>query len=183
MPTRQQGTVAKWLNNRGIGFITPQGCESEIGKDIIVHYTNVKQGGNGFKSLAEGSTVEFETTEDPKNPDKLMAINVTGIGGVDCEKQLRLKSLFEQRNSSNAHATNSSNGQQVFVSNLHHETSWQKLKDLFRKCGRVERADIKNGSGIVRFSNSQDAKSAIERYDGFELDGKVIKVKIDEESN
>jgi cold shock CspA family protein len=183
MPARQQGTVAKWLNSRGIGFITPQGCESEIGKDIIVHYSNVKQGGNGFKSLAEGSTVEFETTEDPKNPDKLMAINVTGIGGADCEKQRRLKSLFEQR--SNApHATSSSNGQQqVLVSNLHRETSWQKLKDLFRKCGRVERADIKNGSGIVRFSNSQDAKSAIERYDGFELDGKVIKVKIDEETN
>ena len=79
---RQTGIVAKWLNHRGIGFITPDGQEAEVGKDFLVHYSNIKQEpADGFKSLAEGTAVEFETTEDPKNPNKLIAINVTGVGG------------------------------------------------------------------------------------------------------
>jgi cold shock CspA family protein len=33
--TRQTGVVAKWLNHKGIGFITPQGAE-EGASDILV---------------------------------------------------------------------------------------------------------------------------------------------------
>lgn len=61
------GTV-KWFNDaKGFGFIT-----GEDGKDVFVHHTSIQ--GNGFKSLAEGDTVEFETENGPKG---LKAINVT----------------------------------------------------------------------------------------------------------
>ena len=52
----------KWFNDsKGYGFI-----EQEGGRDIFVHYTAIQ--GDGFKSLAEGQTVEFEITEGAKGP-------------------------------------------------------------------------------------------------------------------
>ena len=56
------GTV-KWFNDaKGFGFITP----SDGSKDVFVHFSAVH--GDGFKSLAEGSKVEFETEVGPKGP-------------------------------------------------------------------------------------------------------------------
>jgi len=55
------GTV-KWFNNtKGYGFIT-----SDDGTDVFVHHTDIQ--GDGFKSLDEGDSVEFEITEGPKGP-------------------------------------------------------------------------------------------------------------------
>ena len=64
MPT---GTV-KWFNEvKGFGFLT-----TEDGTDIFVHYSSIVS--DGFKTLAEGETVEFEITDTPKGPQ---AMNVT----------------------------------------------------------------------------------------------------------
>lgn len=85
---RLTGTVAKWLNHKGIGFITPEGVESKEGEnnDILVHFEQVKQTtDDGFKSLEQGTTVEYDLKEDPKNPEKKIAVNVTGPDGADCE--------------------------------------------------------------------------------------------------
>ena len=63
---RNNGTV-KWFNDaKGFGFIT-----SERGEDVFVHFTAIQ--GNGFRSLSEGATVEFEVTQGPKG---LQASNV-----------------------------------------------------------------------------------------------------------
>ena len=57
------GTV-KWFNDaKGYGFITPP----EGGKDLFVHHSAIE--GDGFKTLAEGVTVEFEREEGPKGPE------------------------------------------------------------------------------------------------------------------
>jgi CspA family cold shock protein len=64
------GTV-KWFNDsKGYGFITPD----EGTKDVFVHHSNIA--GEGFKSLAEGARVEFETQQGQKGPE---ATNVTAI--------------------------------------------------------------------------------------------------------
>jgi cold shock protein len=48
---RQQGTVVKWVNHKGMGFIKPE----EGGKDIRVHHSDVQQESeDGFVTLKEG---------------------------------------------------------------------------------------------------------------------------------
>ena len=63
------GTV-KWFNNqKGYGFIS----DAE-GNDVFVHYSGLNM--DGFKSLEEGATVEFEVVEGAKGPQ---ATNVTVV--------------------------------------------------------------------------------------------------------
>mmetsp|Transcript_9154 Transcript_9154/g.19017 ORF Transcript_9154/g.19017 Transcript_9154/m.19017 type:complete len:187 (+) Transcript_9154:147-707(+) len=180
---RQRGTVAKWLNHRGIGFVTPDGQDAEVGKDFLVHYSNIKQEpADGFKSLAEGTAVEFETTADPKNPDKLIAINVTGIGGTNCES-------FKGRKNRSKPASDEGGepfvpGTQLFIGNLPQDCHWKDLKDHFKQHGEVKRADVfkKGGMGTVRFANLEDATKATETLNGTDFDGSTIEVRVDKKA-
>ncbi len=55
------GTV-KWFNNaKGWGFI-----RQDEGQDVFVHYSQIS--GDGFRTLREGQTVEFELRDGPKGP-------------------------------------------------------------------------------------------------------------------
>lgn len=56
-----QGTV-KWFNNtKGYGFI-----QSDEGGDVFVHQTEIQI--DGYRSLQEGSRVQFELTQGEKGP-------------------------------------------------------------------------------------------------------------------
>jgi CspA family cold shock protein len=63
------GTV-KWFNDsKGFGFIT-----GEDGTELFVHHSSIQ--GAGFKSLAEGDKVSYDTEKGPKGPK---AINVVKL--------------------------------------------------------------------------------------------------------
>ena len=68
------GTV-KWFNaEKGYGFI----ADDEGGNDVFVHFSAIQI--DGFKTLNEGQKVTFSTEPDPKNNDKLRAVNVVVVG-------------------------------------------------------------------------------------------------------
>lgn len=56
-----QGSV-RWFNNaKGYGFLGRDG-----GPDVFIHYSSIQS--DGYKSLKEGETVEFDIVEGEKGP-------------------------------------------------------------------------------------------------------------------
>ncbi len=61
----------KWFSaEKGYGFI-----EQEAGGDVFVHFSAIQD--EGFKTLSEGQSVEFEIVEGARGPQ---AANVTKQG-------------------------------------------------------------------------------------------------------
>ncbi len=65
----QKGTV-KWFNSeKGYGFI-----QSESGEDVFVHFSAIQ--GEGYKTLEEGASVEFEVIDGAKGPQAANVIKL-----------------------------------------------------------------------------------------------------------
>lgn len=54
-----QGKVKWFSNQKGYGFIAP-----EEGPDVFVHHSVIQ--GEGYKTLEEGQSVEFQVEQGPK---------------------------------------------------------------------------------------------------------------------
>ena len=65
------GTVKWFSDSKGYGFITP----SDGTADVFVHHSGIV--GEGFKTLAEGAAVEFETSEGQKGPQATNVVLAT----------------------------------------------------------------------------------------------------------
>ncbi len=61
MADRVVGKVKFFNESRGFGFI-----EQQSGPDVFVHFSAIQA--DGFKTLADGQSVEFEVGQGPKGP-------------------------------------------------------------------------------------------------------------------
>jgi len=66
----QKGTVKFYNDQRGFGFIQPDGG----GKDVFVHATALERA--GMRGLAEGQKVSFDTQED-RRTGKIAVANIS----------------------------------------------------------------------------------------------------------
>jgi CspA family cold shock protein len=64
------GTVKWFSDEKGFGFITPDGGE----QDLFVHHSGIV--GEGHRSLSEGSKVSYEAEQGDKGP---RAVNVQQV--------------------------------------------------------------------------------------------------------
>lgn len=75
-------------------------------------------------------------------------------------------------------------GTEVFVGNLPFSINWQALKDLMRECGEVLRANIREddyghsrGFGTVVFKTPEQASMALEKFQGYEIEGRQLTLR------
>mmetsp|Transcript_13828 Transcript_13828/g.29051 ORF Transcript_13828/g.29051 Transcript_13828/m.29051 type:complete len:490 (-) Transcript_13828:205-1674(-) len=78
----------------------------------------------------------------------------------------------------------------VFVGNLPFECSWQALKDFFKSCGPIDRAEVvedpktgrKKGFGMLYFATERAMNNAINKFDGRDFQGRTLEVRKDKKS-
>jgi RNA recognition motif-containing protein len=83
-------------------------------------------------------------------------------------------------------SSSAGSGRNLFVGNLPFHCQWQDLKDLFRQAGTITRADValgldgrSRGFGTVVFASESDANRAVKMFNGFEFNGRALKVHHD----
>jgi len=78
------------------------------------------------------------------------------------------------------------NKRKLFVGNLPWEIRGDQLRDMFSEVGQVTDAFVSlykdtgrsRGFGFVEFATDEDAAKAIEKFHGFELDGRRLQVNV-----
>lgn len=67
MENKKLGKIIKWFEEKGYGFIK----EFETGDTYFCHISQIHD-----DKVIKGSVVEFETKNDRKNPEKVVAVDV-----------------------------------------------------------------------------------------------------------
>jgi cold shock CspA family protein len=74
------GSVSRWFNRKGYGFINVMTSDSEhVGNDLFVHLSGINVSNDGYKSLYPGEYVSFDL--DTGKDGRFTCVNVTGVLG------------------------------------------------------------------------------------------------------
>jgi cold shock CspA family protein len=95
------GSVTRWFNRKGYGFINVMNSDSEnVGQDMFVHLSGINISNDGYKSLYPGEYVSFDL--DKTNDGRLTCVNVTGVlGGPLLVEHPQFRYKYFQRNPHN----------------------------------------------------------------------------------
>ncbi|MDI6776727.1 MAG: hypothetical protein QMD03_05715 [Syntrophales bacterium] len=71
-------------------------------------------------------------------------------------------------------------GSKLYVGNLSYSTTSEDLKTLFSNYGEVKEANALEGKGFgfVEMSNQSEAESAKKQLDGYDFNGRKLKVDV-----
>ncbi len=83
------GTV-KWFNDaKGFGFIEPEGG----GDDVFAHFSAIQM--DGFRTLKQGSRVNYELIQGPKGQlaQKIFPVDTISLGVEDSSARAQLLTI------------------------------------------------------------------------------------------
>ncbi|KKZ64699.1 hypothetical protein EMCG_09403, partial [[Emmonsia] crescens] len=161
-------------------LLLPNGM-SKVGVNVIVEYATREQAQNAVATLSNQNLmgrlvyVREDREAEPRftGPPARGDFGGPGRGGYG----------------GYAPSPGAGGGRQIYVSNLPFNVGWQDLKDLFRQAahqGAVVRADVHvdpsgrpKGSGIVAFESADDARNAIQQFNGYDWQGRTLEVRED----
>jgi len=173
----------------------------------IVEYSTPEEAQNAIKTLNDTSLADTDrmifVREDREDRNFAQSIQRGGRkgavggrgggfgrGGYRADRGIQERPGFAPRDrapvSRTSRPSGTAHGRQIFVGNLPYTSSWQDLKDKFRQCGNIIRADVlldtsgrSKGQGTVLFETSNEAQKAINMFDNTEFQGRVITVHED----
>ena len=72
----------------------------------------------------------------------------------------------------------------LYVGNLSYNVTQEELQEIFAEVGTVESANVitdkfsgqSRGFGFVEMASNEEGQAAIERFDGYDLKGRALKV-------
>ncbi|OAX81823.1 hypothetical protein ACJ72_03836 [Emergomyces africanus] len=157
-------------------LLLPNGM-SKVGVNVIVEYATREQAQNAVATLSNQNLMGrlVYVREDREAEPRFTGPPARGdFGGAG-------------RGGYGGYASGpGTGGRQIYVSNLPFNVGWQDLKDLFRQAGAVVRADVHvdpsgrpKGSGIVAFESADDARNAIQQFNGYDWQGRTLEVRED----
>jgi len=124
--------------------------------------------------------------------DEAVAYRSNGTGVPDHQQpavpmqQQQQQQMHHQQQPQHAVGPVNEQRRKLFVSNLPFTCTWKLLKDTFAQVGKVLRADIimdergrSRGMGTVVFATMEDAVRAIDEFDGIEMEGRPMGVRLD----
>jgi RNA recognition motif-containing protein len=180
-PPAHQGGKQLFVGNLSYDVTWKQLKELFQKKCTGVEHADVMEGPNGRKKGY--GTVQFATEGDASRA--LSKMNGFTFEGRKLEVRYDKKGKVDKEITASTVETKGG-GTRLFVGNLSFEASSDDLLKYFRKCGKVEDAQViesqngfKKGFAIVNYANSKDAERAIEQFDGKEFMGRDLQVRWD----
>jgi RNA recognition motif-containing protein len=174
---RQAGNVdsANILESNG----RSKGC-------AVVKYQHPKEAQRAIRELNESLLDDRKIFVQPDTSARDSSSNNNNNGGGRDNGDV---GRHENNNTSSSSSSGGSHG--IYVGNLPYECSWQALKDFFKSCGQIDRADViedpvtkrKKGWGVVFFSNDRAVETAIRKYHGADFQGRTLEVRRDKKSS
>jgi RNA recognition motif-containing protein len=123
------------------------------------------------------------TYQDPRDAARaIRELNESSLEGRTIFVQ-HDKQPPQQQSESQASTATANDSSSIYVGNLGYDCTWQNLKDKFKPCGHIEKADIvlqngkSKGYGKITFSSQRDVQAAIRRFDGTDFHGRSLIVK------
>lgn len=143
-------------------IITSRGHHRGMG---TVEYTNLHSVEEAIRKFNGSTFMDREIFVRQDNPPPFM------------ERRERRSSAFTSRR--NCH-----DFYEIFVANLPYSINWQALKDMFKESSEVIRADVSlnaegysRGFGTVYVATKADQLAAIKKWNGFEVEGRILEVR------
>ena len=150
----------------------------------VVKYQHPKEAQRAIRELNESLLDDRKIFVQPDTSSRDSSSNSNNNGGGS-----RGSGDVSRHENNNTSSSGGSNG--IYVGNLPYECSWQALKDFFRSCGQIDRADViedpvtkrKKGWGVVFFSNDRSVETAIRKFHGADFQGRTLEVRRDKKSS